>query len=250
MAESALNVAASFDWPLGGLDAEARRDPATHLHAYIDHTLLKPTASPADIAKVCDEAVAHRFASVCVNGCHVPLVAARLHGTGVRTCAVAGFPLGAMSSRAKAAEVATLVADGADEVDMVLNVGLLLAGDHAAVLDDLLSVRQATLGRTLKVIFETSMLTHDAKVAACVLCRSARVDFVKTSTGFGGGGATVDDIALMRQWVGPEMGVKASGGVRSREDALRLIEAGATRLGTSSGVALVAGASPTSPSTY
>ncbi|MGA2378977.1 MAG: deoxyribose-phosphate aldolase [Spirochaetia bacterium] len=215
---------------------------ASDLAQYIDHTLLKPEATEEQIDKLCDEAAKHHFYSVCVNSSWAEHCARRLGGTGVKVCAVVGFPLGAMDSRAKAFEARTAVSNGAREIDMVMNVGAMKAGNHSLVREDMLAVRRACrAGIVLKVILETCMLTDAEKVLACQIAKDIDADFVKTSTGFNKGGATVEDIALMRRTVGPRMGVKAAGGVRSYEDAVAMIRAGATRLGTSSGVLLVSG---------
>ena len=210
---------------------------------YIDHTMLRPEAPTAAFDKLCQEAVQYRFFSVCVNSCRVAYVAKKLQGTGIKVCSVVGFPLGAMTSRAKAFETREALEDGASEIDMVINVGLLKSGDYHGVEEDIRAVRRATRGTTvLKVIIETALLTQDEKVMACELSKKAGADFVKTCTGFGGGGATVEDIALMRRVVGREMGVKASTGVRTYKQALSMIGAGATRLGCGSSVAIVTGA--------
>ena len=219
------------------------RPTAAELAKYIDHTLLKPDASQAAIDKVCEEAIQYKFKSVCVNSTWAPYVAKKLQRTGVLVCSVVGFPLGAMESRAKAFETRQAIEAGAREIDMVINVGALKSGDLKTVEEDIRAVRRATRGTTiLKVIIETCLLKDDEKVIACELAKKAGADFVKTSTGFAGGGATVEDVALMRRTVGPDMGVKASGGVRDYETAIAMINAGATRLGTSSGVAIVTGA--------
>jgi len=207
----------------------------------IDHTLLKPTATRADIVKVCTEAAEHQFASVCVNTTWIGLVAQLLQGTPVMPICVVGFPLGAASTDSKAFETRRAISDGAAEIDMVINIGLLKGGDHDGVFDDIRAVVDAAQGRPVKVILETTMLERDEKVAGCVLSRAAGAAFVKTSTGFGGGGATAEDVALMRAVVGPDMGVKASGGVRSAADAHKMIAAGADRLGASASVAIVTG---------
>jgi len=207
----------------------------------IDHTLLKPTATRADIVRVCEEAVEHSFASVCVNTTWIGLVAQLLTGSPVMPICVVGFPLGAASTDSKAYETRRAIVDGAAEIDMVVNIGLLKGGDHDAVFDDIRAVVEAAAGRPVKVILETAMLERDEKVAACVLSRAAGAAFVKTSTGFGGGGATAEDVALMRAVVGPDMGVKASGGVRSASDVQKMIRAGATRVGASASVAIVTG---------
>jgi deoxyribose-phosphate aldolase len=216
---------------------------AADLARIIDHTLLRPDATTAAIDKICQEALTHHFFSVCVNSSRVAHVARKLQGTGVKVCSVVGFPLGAMTSRAKAFETREAVADGAAEIDMVINVGLLKSGAFAPVEEDIRAVRRATRGTTiLKVIIETALLTQEEKVIACEIAKKAGADFVKTCTGFSGGGATVEDIALMRRTVGPEMGVKASGGIRTCKAALALVAAGATRIGSGSGVAIVTGA--------
>ncbi|EMT50754.1 MULTISPECIES: deoxyribose-phosphate aldolase [Brevibacillus] len=211
------------------------------LNKYIDHTLLKPDATAAMIDKLCAEAREHDFASVCVNPYWVKRSAELLAGTDVKVCTVIGFPLGANSTAAKAAETRDAIANGATEVDMVLNIGALKSGDLEAVKQDVAAVKEACGDVLLKVILETGLLTEEEKVTACKLCVEAGADYVKTSTGFGPGGATVEDIALMRKTVGPEVGVKASGGVRDRAAALAMIEAGATRIGASSGIAIVNG---------
>lgn len=208
------------------------------LAGMIDHTLLKADATPEAVRRLCAEARQWRFASVCVNGSYVELAARELAGSGVKVCTVVGFPLGAASSAAKAAEARDAVERGADEVDMVLNVGRLKAGDDAYVRDDVAAVRKAAGGRTLKVILETCLLTDAEKERACRICREAGADFVKTSTGFSSGGATEADVALMRAAVGPDRGVKASGGIRTRSDAERMIAAGASRIGASASVAI------------
>lgn len=213
------------------------------LAALIDHTLLKPEATQEDVDKVCQEALDYGFKSVCVNGSWVPFVAGRLKGSSVVVCSVVGFPLGAMPSRAKAFEAEEVAAAGAAEIDMVLPVGHLKSGDTEYVKRDIQAVRGALEGSVLlKVIIETSKLTEDEKVLACEIVRDAGANYVKTSTGFAGGGATPEDIALMRRVVGSALGVKASGGVRDYASALAVLEAGASRIGASSGVAIVTGA--------
>lgn len=209
---------------------------------YIDHTLLKPDAPLEEFAKLCKEAIQYGFKSVCVNSSRVPYVTKQLQGTSVLVCSVVGFPLGAMDSRVKAFETRRAIEEGAKEIDMVLNVGALKSKDLKTVEEDIRAVRRATRPTTtLKVILETCLLTNDEKVLACELAKKAGADFVKTSTGFSGGGATVEDVALMRRTVGPKMGVKASGGIRDFATASAMIAAGATRLGTSSSVAIVTG---------
>ena len=207
----------------------------------IDHTLLKPTATQSQIAHLCDEARKYGFCSVCVNPCWVSFAKKALQGTDVKVCTVIGFALGATTSAAKAFEAQEAIANGADEVDMVINMGALKSGDLGTVQADIQAVRDASRGHILKVIIETSQLTDEEKVTACQLAAQAGADFVKTSTGFNGGGATVQDVALMRKSIPPHMQVKASGGVRSRADADAMIAAGATRIGTSGGVQIVEG---------
>ncbi len=217
-------------------------DPAS-LAKYIDHTMLRPEATQAAFDKLCAEAIQYRFKSVCVNSCRVLYVTKKLQGTDVKVCSVIGFPLGAMDSRGKAFEGRRAIEEGAKELDMVINVGALKYGDLKLVEDDIRAVRRATRGTTvLKVIIETSLLTDDEKVLACEISKKAGADFVKTSTGFAGGGATVEDVSLMRRIVGPKMGVKASGGVRDYDKAVAMLNAGANRIGAVSGVAIVTGA--------
>ena len=208
----------------------------------IDHTLLKPEATPAQVEKLCAEAAEYHFASVCVNPVYIPLAARLLDGTGVKVCCVVGFPLGAIAPEQKAAEAASCAAMGAEELDMVIHVGAAKAGDWALVQRDIAGVVKAAAGRTVKVIIETCLLTDEEKVKACEAAKAAGADFVKTSTGFSAGGATTHDIALMRKTVGPEMGVKASGGIRDYATAMAMIEAGANRIGASAGIEIVAAA--------
>ena len=216
----------------------------------IDHTLLKPDATADDIARLCDEARKHNFATVCVNSCFIPLAAKLLEGSDTLPIAVVGFPLGAASSEAKAYEAREAVRNGAREIDMVINLGALRGKDYATVLNDIRTVVDAIRPVPVKVILETASLTQDEKVAGCILSQAAGAAFVKTSTGFGPGGATVEDVALMRKTVGPMVRVKASGGIRNREDALRMIDAGADRLGTSAGISIVTGVAPAAPKAY
>ena len=209
----------------------------------IDHTLLKPDATPDQIAQLCYEARKYNFASVCVNPTYVPLSAELLKGSPVKVCTVIGFPLGANSPEVKAFEAKTAIQQGATEIDMVINVGALKAKDYEMVARDIRGVVKVCHDANVlvKVILETSLLTDEEKVAASLLAKEAGADYVKTSTGFSSGGATVDDVALMRRVVGPEMGVKASGGVRTREDVESMIKAGATRIGASAGVKIIQG---------
>jgi deoxyribose-phosphate aldolase len=235
----------------GAIDAGACRigvctsEPASlsNLAGYIDHTILKPETTAADVDGVCAEALDHRFASVCINGTWTKRVAEILEGSSVKTCTVVGFPLGAAAPEVKAYEARRAIEDGACEIDMVMNVGALKSGDDEFVRRDIAGVAEIChkYGAALKVILETCLLDRDEIVRACTLAKLAGADFVKTSTGFNSGGATADDIALMRQTVGGVMGVKASGGVRDAEGAKELIEAGATRLGASASVAIVSG---------
>ena len=207
----------------------------------IDHTLLKPVASQADIERLCSEARQYGFCSVCVNPYWVSLAKKQLQGTDVKVCTVIGFPLGANTTAVKAAETKDAISNGADEIDMVINIGALKSNDLKTVLEDIQAVRNACQGHTLKVILETSQLTDEEKVTACKLCAQAEADFVKTSTGFIGGGATPEDVSLMRRSIPATMQVKASGGVRTREDFDTMVTAGATRIGASSGVKILEG---------
>lgn len=211
------------------------------INQYIDYTLLKPESTQEQIDHLLSEAVEYQFASVCVNPTWVAHCSKTLAGTGVKVCTVVGFPLGANTSSVKAFETKDAIANGADEIDMVINVGQLKSGQYEVVEADIRAVVEASQDKLVKVIIETCLLTNDEKVKACQLAVSAGADFVKTSTGFSAAGATVEDIVLMRETVGPNIGVKAAGGARSYEDAEAFIEAGATRIGTSSGVAIVSG---------
>jgi deoxyribose-phosphate aldolase len=209
------------------------------LAALIDHTILKPDATAAHVLGYCEQAIAHRLFAVCVNPVFVPAVASALAGSSVATCSVIGFPFGAIATASKVAEAVWAIGAGAAEIDMVIHVGALKAGEHDAVRADIAAVKRACGGVVLKVIIETCFLTDAEKSVACRLAKDAGADFVKTSTGFGGGGATVADVALMRAEVGDAMGVKASGGVRDFATALAMVRAGASRIGTSNGVAIV-----------
>ncbi|AJT40453.1 deoxyribose-phosphate aldolase [Psychromicrobium lacuslunae] len=219
-----------------------------NLASYIDHTLLKPEASREDVLKVCAEAIEYGFKSVCVNPIWVKTVHNALRDSPVLSCSVIGFPLGATPTDVKVFEARGATLDGVDEVDMVINIAAARAGDKGALVDDIAAIAEAVHagGAILKVIIETSLLNDEQKVLACEAAVEAGADFVKTSTGFNGGGATVEDVALMRSVVGPEIGVKASGGVRSREDAEAMIAAGASRIGASSGIAIVTGSTGSS----
>ena len=205
----------------------------------IDHTMLKADASADTIKRYCKEAVEHKFASVCVNSCHVPLVSSQLKGSGVMTCCVVGFPLGAMLTSAKAFEASESVKAGAEEVDMVINIGAVKDRNWDFVRDDIKAVVEASKPAIVKVIIETCLLTDEEKVKACELSEEAGAAFVKTSTGFSTGGATVEDIRLMRKTVGDRLQVKASGGIRTPEFARELVEAGADRIGAGNGIVLM-----------
>lgn len=211
------------------------------LARYIDHTLLKPDAPAKDIEKLCAEAREHKFAAVCVNGSRVELARHILEGGDVKVAVVIGFPLGATDSDTKRFETEAALDNGAQEIDMVLNIGRLKDGDDKYVLREIRDIVEADDERTVKVIIETCLLTREEKIRACRLILEGGAHFVKTSTGFSTGGATIDDVKLLRQTVGPKFGVKASGGIRDTATALAMIEAGATRLGTSSGVAILKG---------
>ena len=222
---------------------------AAELAPLIDHTLLRADATEVELRRHCAEAAQHGFCSVCVNPANVALVDHALEGSGVRTCSVVAFPLGATASTDKAAEAANAVRRGAAEIDMVINLGALRDRRHSDVRDDIAAVRRACGGAVLKVIIETCRLSDEEKRTACLLSAEAGADFVKTSTGFSTGGATVADVALMRAAVGTALGVKASGGIRTLEEAQALVAAGASRIGASSGVALVTWSSA-APSGY
>ncbi len=218
-------------------------DVPTDLARFIDHTLLRPDAVAADIDRLCAEAAEYRFAAVCVNPTWVRRAADNLRGTDVAVASVVGFPFGATPGDIKAMEARRAIRDGAREIDMVINIGALKSGMHALVRDDIARVADACreAGAASKVIIETGLLTDEEKVIACRLASQAKADFVKTSTGYAKGGATVFDVALMRETVGPRMGVKASGGIRTAEDVQDMIAAGATRIGASAGVKIVSG---------
>jgi deoxyribose-phosphate aldolase len=217
-----------------------RRKIKMNIAKYIDHTILKPEATAEDVKKLCKEAREYNFASVCVNGCYAKLVSTELAGTDVKTCVVVGFPLGAMTKEAKAFETTQAIENGATEIDMVINVGALKEKNYELLKEDIKAVVNAAKGKALvKVIIETCLLTDEEKVKACEISKEAKADFVKTSTGFSTGGATKEDIALMRKTVGPEIGVKASGGVRDFKTAMDMINAGASRIGASASISIV-----------
>jgi deoxyribose-phosphate aldolase len=213
----------------------------TEIAQMIDHTLLKPEATVPQIAQLCHEAMLYHFASVCINPAHVKLAAQLLQNSDVKVCTVVGFPLGATSTEAKVFETLQAVDDGATEIDMVINIGALKGGDDALVERDIAAVVKTAhrRGALCKVIIEAALLTDEEKVRACQLAKKAGADFVKTSTGFSSGGATIEDVALMRRTVGPNVGVKASGGIKTLSDAQNMISAGATRLGVSAGVKII-----------
>jgi deoxyribose-phosphate aldolase len=217
--------------------------PDKNLAEKIDHTLLKPDATPEEIQKLCDEAAKFKFASVCVNPCYVSLCSNLLKGTGVKVCTVIGFPLGATTTEVKTFEADQAIKNGAEEIDMVMNVGQLKQGNYEYVFNDINKVVLTSQknGAICKVILETALLTDEEKIKACVICKRAGANFVKTSTGFSKGGATVGDIALMKYVVGSGIGVKASGGIRSKEDAQAMIASGADRIGASASVKIVSG---------
>lgn len=207
---------------------------------YIDHTILKPEATAEDVKRLCAEAKEYNFASVCVNACYTKLVSTELKGTDVKTCVVVGFPLGAMTKESKAFETTEAIENGADEIDMVINVGALKAKNYDLLKEDIEAVVNAAAGKAIvKVIIETCLLTDEEKIKACEISKEAKADFVKTSTGFSSGGATKEDIALMRKTVGPDLGVKASGGIRDFKTAMDMINAGASRIGASASIAIV-----------
>lgn len=227
----------------GKQDQKTTKSGQPDLASYIDHTLLKQDATTEQIIQLCNEAKQYHFASVCVNPTHVNLCAELLRNTGVKVCTVVGFPLGATTTETKVFETYEAIQNGADEIDMVINIGALKSGDYTLVARDINEIAFACQegDALLKVIIETCLLTDEEKVIASLLAKEAGADYVKTSTGFSTAGATVEDVALMRKVVGPELGVKAAGGVRSKEDALKMIEAGATRLGASAGIKIIAG---------
>lgn len=221
------------------------KDVPNDLARFIDHTLLKPDTTEEALRKLCDEAIKYHFASVCVNSANVKFCANRLHSSGVKIAAVVGFPLGASTTHVKIEETRDVIHNGATEIDMVMNIGAMKSGDYKTVLQDIEGVVTAAAGCPVKVILETALLNETEKVIGCALAKAAGAHFVKTSTGFGPKGATVDDIELMRKIVGPTMGVKASGGIRDEQTVRKMIEAGATRIGASASVAIVEGQTAT-----
>ncbi len=235
-------LAAEYDHTLPDLILPAGHPGSGSVARFIDHTLLKPEATPTQVRQVCMEARGHHFASVCVNSVYIGLVAQELQGSSVVPCATIGFPLGATLTAIKAKEAALSVELGAREVDMVIPIGLLRTSEWQAVAEDIAAVVEASHagGAIVKVILEMCLLDRKQKIMGCLLSQWAKADFVKTSTGFSTGGATLEDVELMRRVVGPQMGVKAAGGIRSLADAYAMLHAGATRLGTSAGLKLVA----------
>lgn len=220
--------------------SDSKSKVSDNIASMIDHTILKPDANEDQIRKLCSEAIEYNFAAVCVNSANVPLVYEMLKGSGVKTCAVVGFPLGAASTGTKVYETGEAIENGASEIDMVINIGAVKSGRWDIVRKDIESVVKAAKGKAhVKVILEVCLLNDDEKVNVCNISKLAGADFVKTSTGFSTGGATVEDVKLMRRTVGPEMGVKAAGGIKDRNTAEAMIEAGANRIGTSSGVSIV-----------
>lgn len=207
--------------------------------SFIDHTLLKPDASKQEILHICEEAKQYHFASVCVNPAWTSLVAEQLKGSGVKTCTVISFPLGSETPKMKALEAGEVLELGTDEIDMVINIGAVKSGDYELVEEEIRSVVNVKKDAVLKVIIETCLLTDEEKIKVCQIAKKAGADFVKTSTGFSRGGAVAEDVALMRKTVGPDMGVKASGGIRTLEDAEKMLEAGASRIGASAGIKII-----------
>lgn len=236
-----LALASEYETQLPDLRLPPGHPDERPVAAWIDHTLLKPEATPEQIEKLCAEARRYSFASVCVNPIYVPQASRALQGGPVLVCTVVGFPLGATLSAAKAEEARLSIAEGAREIDMVVPIGMLKGGQWQAVSDDIRRIVEVSHGggAIVKVILEMALLTRTEKITGCLLSQAAGADFVKTSTGFGPGGATLEDVELMRRVVGPELGVKAAGGVRSLADALAMLKVGATRLGTSAGAKIV-----------
>jgi len=222
-----------------GISSKLKISSAKDLAILIDHTLLRPDAKEDEIVKLCKEAMEYHFATVCLNPAYVSLASRLLTGSGVKVCTVVGFPLGSMTTEAKAFETRDAIMKGADEIDMVINVGKLKSGDYKHVIEDIQGVVKSSQNKVVKVIIEAAHLTDYEKVIACILAKAGGAHFVKTSTGFGKGGATARDVALMRKVVGEEMGIKAAGGIRDFESALEMIKAGATRIGASASVVIV-----------
>lgn len=236
-----LELARDYEKQLPALELPAGHPGDRSMAAWIDHTLLKPEATPEQVTKLCEEARLYSFASVCVNPVYVPLAYRLLKDSPVLVCTVVGFPLGATLTGAKVNEADLSIIEGAKEIDMVVSIGLLKGGEYAAVADDIRRVVDVShaKGAIVKVILEMALLTRFEKITGCLISKAAGADFVKTSTGFSTSGATVEDVALMRSVVGPQMGVKAAGGVRTLSDARAMLQAGATRLGSSAGVKIM-----------
>lgn len=236
-----LALASEYEKQLPNLELPAGHPGDRPVASWIDHTLLKPEATPEQIEKLCEEAIRYSFFSVCVNPVYVPLARRLLANSPVVVCTVVGFPLGATLTEAKAQETQLSLTEGAGEIDMVIPVGLLKGGQYDAVAEDIQRIVEVSHrgGALVKVILEMALLSRYEKIVGCLLCQRAGADFVKTSTGFGPGGATLEDVELMRRVVGPQMGVKAAGGVRSLADAKAMLQVGATRLGTSAGAKIV-----------
>jgi len=212
-----------------------------YVASIIDHTLLKANATKNDIIKLCEEAKEYDFAAVCVNPYYVSLAKKNLEKTKIKVATVIGFPLGCTTKTVKVIETRDAIANGADEIDMVINISALKSGDEMYVLDEIKTIREASYGKILKVIIETAYLTREEKIKACKIAKDAKIDFVKTSTGFAPSGATIEDVKLMKSVVGNKIGVKASGGIKDLKTAIDMIKAGATRIGTSSGVSIIKG---------
>jgi len=236
-----LQLVDSYERELPAPPAPLKKPAGAEIASWIDHTLLKPEATAGQVQKLCQEAIRYHFASVCVNPAYVPLARGLLTDTGISICAVIAFPLGANLPEDKVYEALRVIEGGADEVDMVVNIGALKSAAYGLVLNDILFVVQEAHAHRarVKVIIEAALLTHREKILACLLAQDAGADFVKTSTGFGPSGATIEDVDLMRRVVGPGTGVKAAGGIRSLQDALAMIAAGANRIGTSAGVSIL-----------
>jgi deoxyribose-phosphate aldolase len=236
-----LNLVDSYERELPVPPMPLTLPVGTEIAGWIDHTLLKPEATSEQVKKLCEQACQYHFATVCINPVYVPLARGLLRDSGIGLCAVIAFPLGAMLPEDKVHEATRVIGNGANEVDMVINIGALKSGSYGLVLNDILFVAQAVheRGARLKVIIETALLTRREKILVCLLAQAAEADFVKTSTGFGPGGATLEDVDLMRRVVGSDTGVKAAGGIRVYKDALAMIAAGANRIGSSAGVSIL-----------
>ena len=235
-----LEITQQYQQQLPAMEAPSKMPIKGEIAAWIDHTVLKAEATENQVRTLCEEAKSNHFAAVCINPAYVPLSAILLNGSEVDVCTVIGFPLGANPTEIKVAETEYCVKNGATEVDLVINIGAMRSGNYQLVYDEIKAVRKAAGSALVKVIFENCYLGDKEKILACLMCKEAGVEFVKTSTGFGTSGATLEDVRLMRSVVGPKMGVKAAGGIRTYADALKMIEAGADRIGTSASVAIMA----------